>query len=1018
MRPIRLSMTAFGPFGETQVLDFTELGSSTLFLIHGPTGSGKTSILDAVCFALYGESSGDERDGRALRSDHAGATVETEVSFDFLVGERRYRVLRAPQQERAKKRGTGTTVVPPRATLWRLRDADGDGEVLASQWSRVTGGVEDLLGFSAAEFRQVIMLPQGQFQDFLKGRSDDRQRILEVLFETGLYRRIENALKAEARGLEKQVNDLRARNALILEQAGVETAGELGERLDGLRAGARDLEAGLKSLKAGRDEAGRRLVSARRDVEKLDARHEAEAALGKLRARADGIARLQEKFNRACAAATLEEPEKNLRVREDELAGAEAREKDLGTAFTGARKRLIEARKNLTAQAARKDEREAAAREVIRLEGLTGKVNELAAAGIAAEAAAKKLEEAVAAHDHVIRDRDVVEKDLAAKRGVATEAGRVAAGLDGRRIRVSELERVGKGLEELAAAREKLSALEAAEVKAARAEKAAAEGLERASKELETLTETWSRGQATLLAGELVEGAPCPVCGSTEHPHPARASEEVPTEAKLASLRQAAKRAGEEHERLRKELVRSRSEVGETRAGIVVLVRTLEEEAATGPDVLAARLREARADLDAAEKAVKTGKTLAAEIGDLGERLEVLQKRIETSAGELTEARSTSDRAGERAARLAGDVPEALRSPGALEKALETARTIAAALARAFEAAQTDHADAENDRTKAEADATAAREQALKIRETVSDLRANFLARVTEEDFASEEDYRAARLTPEDRDRFGKEIQDHRLESKSAEDRVRRTREESKGIETPDLDGLTAKAAEAEGEVDAAAKELNGLEKDAKQAEDWLARLGRTAVEASRLEDRYGVVGRVADAANGQNTLRMTFQRFVLATLLERVLVAATARLLDMSRGRFRLQRAREQADRRAAGGLDLEVFDAHTGTQRSVTTLSGGESFQAALSLALGLADVVQSYAGGLRMDTIFVDEGFGSLDSEALDLALNTLMDLRRSGRLVGIISHVDGLKERIDARLEVRPGPRGSTARFVTP
>ena len=321
-------------------------------------------------------------------------------------------------------------------------------------------------------------------------------------------------------------------------------------------------------------------------------------------------------------------------------------------------------------------------------------------------------------------------------------------------------------------------------------------------------------------------------------------------------------------------------------------------------------------------------------------------------------------------------------------------------------------------RTKAEADATAAREQAVKIRETVSDLRANFLARVTEEDFASEEDYRAARLTPEDRDRFGKEIQDHRLESKSAEDRVKRTREESKGIETPDLDGLTAKAAEAEGEVDAAAKELNGLEKDAKQAEDWLARLGRTAVEASRLEDRYGVVGRVADAANGQNTLRMTFQRFVLATLLERVLVAATARLLDMSRGRFRLQRAREQADRRAAGGLDLEVFDAHTGTQRSVTTLSGGESFQAALSLALGLADVVQSYAGGLRMDTIFVDEGFGSLDSEALDLALNTLMDLRRSGRLVGIISHVDGLKERIDARLEVRPGPRGSTARFVTP
>jgi DNA repair protein SbcC/Rad50 len=203
-----------------------------------------------------------------------------------------------------------------------------------------------------------------------------------------------------------------------------------------------------------------------------------------------------------------------------------------------------------------------------------------------------------------------------------------------------------------------------------------------------------------------------------------------------------------------------------------------------------------------------------------------------------------------------------------------------------------------------------------------------------------------------------------------------------------------------------------------RQLDAWLGDLCKTQDELETLEARYAVAGRIAEVASGHNAQGITFQRFVLAALLDDVLVAASERLHTMSRRRFSLQRATTRADRRLAGGLDLQVYDSYTGTTRAVSTLSGGESFLASLSLALGLADVVQAYAGGVHLDTLFVDEGFGSLDPEALDLAFRALVDLQRAGRLVGIISHIPELKERIDVRLEVIPTQRGSVTRFIIP
>jgi exonuclease SbcC len=259
-------------------------------------------------------------------------------------------------------------------------------------------------------------------------------------------------------------------------------------------------------------------------------------------------------------------------------------------------------------------------------------------------------------------------------------------------------------------------------------------------------------------------------------------------------------------------------------------------------------------------------------------------------------------------------------------------------------------------------------------------------------------------------------IQSHQGRMQAADERVKRARTAARGLKKPDMEALGDALQEVKEALEEEGKRRGQLKEQIRQAEDWIGRIEMIEKDREKEESRYRALGRIAEVANGRNPQKITFQRFVLASLLDDVLATASQRLRLMSKGRFDLERAREPKDQRTPGGLDLVVFDAYTGTIRPVNTLSGGESFLASLSLSLGLADVVQAYAGGLRMETIFVDEGFGSLDPESLDLAFQSLTHILGSGRLVGIISHVPELRERIDTRLEIRAGRQGSEARFV--
>ncbi len=535
---------------------------------------------------------------------------------------------------------------------------------------------------------------------------------------------------------------------------------------------------------------------------------------------------------------------------------------------------------------------------------------------------------------------------------------------------------------------------------------------------LDALETAWLTGQAAVLAQRLIAGPPCPVCGSTEHPAPARSDHELPTEAAVMQRRHALQQLEAARDRIRKEETEQERLVVQWQSTIRSLEDGLGEHRQTEVSRLAARVAAARESVATAEHARVQAPVLEGEIARLEEaevgvkaELAAAEQRLREAIGWHAGARAVSE---ERAS----DIPEPLRDRRALEQAKAQAATTVQRLKQALDTAQQEMSEATQAAVACETTLNAALESAEQCKGRVETLQAAFGGRLQAAGFADDAEFQAAKRSPAEIDHLEASIRRYEGDVRAAHDRLERAQQAAKDLIAPDIEALDKAFQKARADLEAGIKAEAALNEQLKQLDGWLEGLRKAAYELESLGARYAVVGRLAEVANGRNHFGMTFQRFVLAALLDDVLIAASERLKLMSKGRFHLQRTTVRGDRRAAAALDLEVYDTYTGTTRPVNTLSGGESFLASLALALGLADVVQAYAGGIRLDTIFVDEGFGSLDPEALDLAFRALVDLERGGRLVGIISHVPELKERIDVRLGVTSTNRGSVARFVVP
>ncbi|PYC80896.1 SMC family ATPase [Streptomyces tateyamensis] len=1053
MRLHRLAITAFGPFAGRAEVDFDELAAGGLFLLRGATGAGKSSVLDAVCFALYGELPGARRANR-MRSDHADPQQLTEVVLELTLAGRRLEVTRLPEQRRPKKRGAGWTTEKAQ-TLVREWVADAGGG--APGWQAVTKSHQEageelqrLVGMSRDQFCQVVLLPQGDFARFLRADAADRAALLGKLFDTERYRRVEGWLAEQRRAQEAQVQAGRQRlgelTSRLAQAAGVdrpEPAGALraGADRDGTeRAGAerpgavRNSAARAGTERAGTDRAGAELDTAdalgwaavlrTEAAELLTVRGLARAAAEQRHAaaqaeltRAQQLAQRQARHaeaRRREEALTADAPREaaeheRLALAQAALAVESALRRHGRTALEYEQARTVEeqARAALArrvgdapsapdaaasspgtpdpqAPAPVLDEVEAAVRAALgRLEVAAGQERRLAelaaqadreqAERLRAEQDAADAEQWLADHQARAAARQQQEEHAQA---AATEADRLAEQRAEADQRLTAARRRDQ-LAELAAQREQaLLSLRSAALDARE------HTLDLRRRRLD--------GMAAELAARLHPGAPCPVCGSAEHPAPAAADAEPVREAdERAAV--TAQQAAEQRQRA------AEGELTELR----VQAAAADASAAGHPAAeLAERLADLaerhRAALQAAERLtglLQERERLAQRQQHHTDQLQRARERVASCTAALTALTGERETLTAQVAAARGD------AASVADRAARLAR-LADALAAAARAARATEQAAEQDRQAAEELALTAREAG----------------------FAAPEDARRAALAPADlhalRERLAARAAERRAVAEALADpelsaAAQAAPADPAGAQLALQAALTALQAAGAAEH-AATERVTALR--------WLG--GQLAALAAELAPRlaaFGELSRLAQLAAGtsaDNRLRMRLESYVLAARLEQVAAAASDRLVRMSGGRYTLVHSDERTGGGRRSGLSLLVVDAWTGTERDTATLSGGESFFASLALALGLADVVTDEAGGMPLDTLFIDEGFGTLDEQALEEVLDVLDSLRERDRAVGIVSHVADLRHRIPTQLVVHKSRHGSTLRHAGP
>jgi len=1019
MRPIKLTMSAFGPFAGVQVIDFRDLGDKNFFLIHGPTGAGKTTILDAICFALYGVTSGAERKGKQMRSDHASSKLQTEVTLDFKLRGKIYRVTRRPEQERPAKRGNGLVQSQQEAEFLVHSDApyeDGAWSIIESRWRDVTEKIEKLFGFSEDQFRQVVVLPQGQFRRLLVSDSREREKILETLFQTEIYRRIEEALKDAERETSDKLRDTNGRMQAILEQAAVASKEELDELRKKKGPLRKKILSYIEKARKAEKSANNKYSEGKKDFEKFEELEIAKSELKILDAKKGETEAKKITLNAVRKAETLLPEETTLNQRIEEATEAQQKLLNAQRSLKDARTVKKLAKIKLDSEKKREPDRKSVNKELLQLDALTIKVRVLDESKEQLILAEKDCSYRIKEHEKAKSALENCRRKLEDKKETKTEAEKTAAQVKALKVQLKEAKQILEERTKLEDAKKRFNTANK-EYKSINSQvRNKDKELLKATKGFSSLEADWIDGQAAILASKLETGTPCPVCGSSEHPMPAHAKVDLPDETLLKNAREEVKEIREALKELGKKESSVYRKVSKYEAESESIKKNLGCNLSVALSVLDTKANELQGSLQNAEKANEGLKRLDDEINKLKVNEKIFLKELSEAEKGLHDATKVKDRTEATVLEQEKGVPESLRNTEDLNKAKSAAIEKDTRFRKAFEKAQETMNRAGEDFVRFEAECTQVQKAYKLATKHVNSCQNNFAKKLKSSGFNNQDDFIMAKEHISNIGALEEEIKFNEGNLKAAESRYYRALKGTKNLRLPDLVALEAVVKKMRGELERQIKEEVSLADELKQIDNCLDKLEKVNSEINKLDKCYAVVGKISDVANGKNPKGIAFQRFVLAALLDDVLEIASKRLNIMSNGRFYLQRSIERGDRRSAGGLDLEVYDSYTGTNRPVSSLSGGESFLASLSLALGLADVVQTYSGGIHLETIFVDEGFGSLDAEALDLAVRTLIDLQGDGRLIGIISHVTELKERIDTRLEVITEKDGSAARFV--
>ena len=1025
MKPISLTIEAFGPYRDSVTLDFSALQDHSMFLISGPTGAGKTSILDAMVYALYGEPSGEVRKTDAIRSDFAEPERMTRVDFSFAIGEDQYRVERLPKQLVAKKRGTGMREQNASATVYEMKD--GEWKVIATSAAAIRDAVQRIIGFRKDQFLQVVLLPQGEFRKLLVASTSEREELLHTLFRTELYRKLQEALKAAYDDAKAGIEENLTKQAALIqsiphdEDTPVLTAQHVRELLanrepyrDGLVVKRDEAVAEVEQFNALRKE----WAVFNQSQQSLT---DAASTLDLVKAREGERSSLSEKVQFLTSLTPSYELYKQFGDKQDVL-------KTLETALSDAKKgveiasqheaKCTEAHDVLASQG---ETIQAKRTTLAQLRQQSEKFDELALLNQELTSLKSNLE---------TQDREKSEADLQVQHKLVAD---LEAALGEAR---KQFQANGKALESIPRIQEQLSQLQRYSELLAQKQKiqndieakdrslvAIDESVRNSNLQFERLEHLMAEGRAFELVHLIVDNEPCPVCGSTEHPQLASKPELYPTKEEIEAARAVRDEA----------LQKQASEIGQKET-LSVRLHELDEQVKDQVSKLKSSIDNFTED---AFDSIQQG--LASQMEQLtGLRTdtEQLSKTIATNEAELTGAK-------EKLGKLEIGHKELLESLHDLEVQISSVQAKIDALSKILPTTDLDtwHKQIESLETDINAydeqvevcktNLEAAREQLNAKRGRLETLSAQVQEETNNLDVIYKEytkslqsislceadfiellgDYKAL-------DIFRTEL--HALDEafNKAQAVYDAALKVAKSITEP-RDTVSDEVYDAAVECrDTLVGNLAAWDKETKHIETTLASLEELDVAMGEARNEVEFLSRLNDLANGgeQGFKNVTFERYVLGAILDEVVYAANLRLQKMSRSRYSLERSDYTGGGRGKQGLDLAVMDAFTGQSRPANTLSGGETFLASMALALGLADVIQSYAGGIHMDTMFIDEGFGTLDPDTLELAMETLVQLQSSGRLIGMISHVPELKTRIPAHLEVTRGDDGSTAKFV--
>ena len=1013
MTPLSLTMQAFGPFAGTQALDFSALGKSPLFLINGPTGAGKSSILDALCFALYGQTTGNEREPAQMRCDQAADNLLTEVTLDFRLRNIGYRIRRVPQQERPKARGEGTTTQPAEAQLWRLDDnGEVDGCLVARKVSDATAEIQVLLGLDAGQFRQVMVLPQGQFRELLLASSADREKIFSQLFQTQLFSRIENQLRERANRITREVSDHRQRVQGILDASEVESDAALSEALAALAPQIEAAKAALKRAQTERQAAELAEHSGREHQALFDQQHKLEAERATHLQGKGPIEQAQAQLKAHGQTQALAAPF-NARGQAQQAAksATQALERDTAAAATRreqharAQQVLATARERHAELAMLRERQSTLTQALDQRRALTRHAQDSHAASQTWRTLHQQYADAEAQQAGIRQQGEelgeVVEKAQAEQQALAGSADALR--------HLNALHRQRQILADHDARRPPLvESLNTAHADAAQRTRDAARGKTHATKQ----AMRWHQGQAAWLASTLEPNAPCPVCGGLEHPAPAVADAATVTKEAVDEARSAHEQAlNDEHAAKQYvQLLSQRLEQHDVQRR--EYVEALGDWASQPLEAVAQacgdKQRDAARHAALAEQIAEQHKTLAA----LRNGWSTQDKALKQLEPALKDAELKHQRLEAQCEQLRNALPVGQPTLEVLGEQLDSITGDITQRDNAWQAAQDDAQQAATELARAEAAQDGAQYRASSAEEATQQADTDWQQALSQSVFDDEHGFLHARLDDAESERLGAEVEHYQHTLTKLDGQLDASRARLKGLAPPDINALKAKAAQARLWETQENETWRKLDARHNQLEHTHKRLAEAHNEQQALEAEYRVWGTLSEVANGRTGKRVSLQRFVLGVLLDDVLIQASARLVRMSRGRYQLVRRDEPTGGNSASGLELDVADTYTGKNRPVATLSGGESFMAALSLALGLSDVVQAYAGGIQLDTLFIDEGFGSLDQDALDQAIATLSELQMGGRMIGIISHVSELKEQMPLRVDVSTSRRGST------